>query len=125
MSSSLVCTCNENLKECKCRKVQNNQSSSNNNTIFGINKNYYYSILMIQIIFWLLLLFCCISVFQVCKENNSLKPIIFVLLILWILLCWIPHLGILLFFIILIVLICYFNKCKKSSNLEYVKIFQY
>jgi len=100
-----------------------NELANSSNTIFGINNNNYFYIVAIEIIFWILLLICCLGVLRVSGPGRPrwLQPTLITLLVLWIIFCWYPIVGVCIFALIIIILgVFFFSTCnRRNCSLEY------
>lgn len=118
---SCGCTCYDgttpivkNELECST-KCGGNYEYNCNSKFLGLGISILVSIIVIQLILIGLMIWFSIVTIRKCNGNPAwLKPLVIVLLVLWILTCWFPT-GFLLFLILLIILIVFYTQCSTTT----------
>lgn len=85
------------------------------NLVVGVTLSLFLVFLVISIVLLVLMIWFAVVVMKRCKGKPGwLNPTVITLLILWLLLGWVPGIGLVFFIALLILLIVYYNRCKKK-----------
>jgi len=89
-------------------------TNTTNKVFLGLSLTVFFVMLAISIALFIFMIWFSVHVMKKCKGKPTwLNPTIISLLVIWVVLGWIPGLGLIDFVALLIILIIYNNKCKK------------
>jgi len=84
-------------------------------TFLGISVTVLLTFVVLSVVILVLMIWFSILVMKKCKGRPGwLNPVIITLLVLWLLIGWFPGLGFVFFIVLLVILIVFYNKCKRK-----------